>query len=152
MIGHIASDVNSSFPSDVTFINPLSPFEATSISLAFITSFNSSEFFLSRSSFFKRPAAVTILLQSVIHTFSPVTCAIESAYCFTISPTSSKSEYFFKITSPSFPVNISTGSASFIPSIVLISFGITILPKSSTRLTIPVAFIQSSIHYSIAYI
>ena len=49
-------------------------------------------------------------------------------------------KYFFKITSPSLSVNISSGSPSFILKVFLISFGITTLPKSSIRLTTPVAF------------
>src|SRR5699024_6183702 len=50
-------------------------------------------------------------------------------------------EYFFKITSPSRSMKISSGSPSRIRNVLLISFGITTLPKSSIRRTIPVAFI-----------
>jgi CRP-like cAMP-binding protein len=49
-------------------------------------------------------------------------------------------EYFFKITSPSLPVKISKGSPSLILRVLLISLGITTLPRSSILLTIPVAF------------
>jgi bifunctional UDP-N-acetylglucosamine pyrophosphorylase/glucosamine-1-phosphate N-acetyltransferase len=48
--------------------------------------------------------------------------------------------YCFNITSPSLSVNISRGSPSLILKVLLISFGITTLPRSSILLTIPVAF------------
>ena len=49
-------------------------------------------------------------------------------------------EYFFNITPPSWFVKISSGSPSRILKVLRISFGITILPNSSIRRTIPVAF------------
>ena len=64
-----------------------------------------------------------------------------SAYSFENSVSSPIGEYFFNITPPSLSVNISKGSPSLILKVLLISFGITTLPKSSIRLTIPVAFI-----------
>ena len=56
--------------------------------------------------------------------------------------TSSEFRYFFKITSPSRSVKISSGSPSRIRSVLRISFGITTLPRSSILRTIPVAFIN----------
>ena len=40
--------------------------------------------------------------------------------------------------------DVCNGSPSRMRSVLLISFGMTILPKSSTRLTMPVAFIRLS--------
>ena len=52
-------------------------------------------------------------------------------------------EYFLSIMPPSESVNISSGSPSLILNVLLISFGITTLPRSSILLTMPVAFILS---------
>ena len=71
----------------------------------------------------------------------PVDCCRASAYSFEKSVSSPIGEYFFNITPPSLSVKISKGSPSLILKVLLISLGITTLPKSSIRLTIPVAFI-----------
>ena len=78
---------------------------------------------------------------SVIQAICPVVFAKVSAYSVANSESSPIGEYFFKITCPSLSVNISSGSPSLILNVFLISFGITILPKSSILLTTPVAFI-----------
>ena len=52
-------------------------------------------------------------------------------------------EYFLKITSPSPVVKISSGSPRRMRWVRRISLGITTLPSSSMRRTIPVAFIYS---------
>ena len=80
--------------------------------------------------------------RSVISAVQPDTCARLSAYCFAKVLISPMGEYFFKMISPSRSVKISSGSASRMRSVRRISFGITILPRSSILLTIPVAFIQ----------
>ena len=78
---------------------------------------------------------------SLIKIMFPTTCCKLSAYSLEKSVSSPIGEYFLRITPPSLSVNISSGSPSLILNVLLISFGITTLPRSSIRLTIPVAFI-----------
>ena len=59
-------------------------------------------------------------------------------------------EYFFKIIL-SLSKYISTDSPSFIFIFFLISFGITILPKSSILLTTPVDFKKITLSYHYIY-
>ena len=58
-----------------------------------------------------------------------------------INPGATIGEYFFRMISPSLSVKISMGVPSLILNVRRISFGITTLPRSSMRRTIPVAFI-----------
>ena len=96
---------------------------------------------LSRISLLLIPDAAITWSLSIIATGSPPFLCSTSAYWFAKFDSSPIGEYFLKITSPSASVKISSGSPSFILKERLISFGITILPRSSIRLTIPVAFI-----------
>ena len=94
----------------------------------------------SKNSFLEPPETAITVSLSVIHAICPVVFAKVSAYPVANSESSPIGEYFLRMTSPSLSVNISNGSPSFILNVFLISFGITILPKSSIRLTTPVAF------------
>ncbi len=92
-------------------------------------------------SFLGPPLTDMILSLSLTITICPIVCCSASAYSLENSLNSSIGEYFLRITPPSLSVNISRGSPSLILRVLLISFGITTRPKSSIRLTIPVAFI-----------
>ena len=95
----------------------------------------------SNQSFLDTPDTAIIVSLSVIHAICPVVLFKVSAYSDANSESSPIGEYFLSITCPSLSVNISKGSPSFILNVLLISFGITTLPKSSILLTTPVAFI-----------
>ncbi|CRH97492.1 Uncharacterised protein [Streptococcus pneumoniae] len=125
-----------------------------SLSSVIITDFRSSIVFSIRSptllfkySFFDTPDTAMIESRSHTSTLCPKLSYKASAYSFAKSPSSLIGEYFFKITSPSRSTNISSGSPSRIRKVLRISFGITTLPKSSIRRTIPVAFILMLPHF-----
>lgn len=130
MMGHTASDTHPSVPATAGSTKFLSPLSAMRISR-----FSNSSSISLPSAFpdapLSLPAAAMIWSRSAISAVYPDTCARLSAYCFANALISPIGEYFFKITSPSHPVNISRGSASRIRRVRRISFGITILPRSS---------------------
>ena len=91
----------------------------------------------------RRPLPLTARIRSLSHTkavsanWRLSTSASWAARVFT----SPMGEYFLKITSPSPVVKISSGSPRRMRWVRRISLGITTLPSSSMRRTIPVAFI-----------
>ena len=94
----------------------------------------------SKNSFLEPPETAITVSLSVIQAICPVVLESVSAYPVANSESSPIGEYFFKIISPSLSVKISSGSPSLMRRVLLISLGITILPKSSILLTTPVAF------------
>ncbi len=131
----------SSPPSDETWIKLRSPLDAISVSRLLILS-SSSLLKPFPKRFLLPPDTAMNWSLSAISAVWPDTWARLSAYCFAKVLISPMGEYFFKMISPSLSVNISSGSLSRIRNVLLISFGITIRPKSSILLTIPVAFIS----------
>ena len=96
--------------------------------------------------FFYMPANIMPLAgEGVMQAVSEVTKIafpkVKVAFDLTMVVISPIGEYFFRMISPSRSVKISSGSASRIRSVLRISFGITMRPRSSIRRTIPVAFI-----------
>src|SRR5699024_6351174 len=100
--------------------------------------------FLFKYSFFDSPATAMISSRSEISTGDCSESNKASAYSSAKFPSSFIGEYFFKITSPSRSIKISSGSPSRILNVLLISFGISTRPKSSILRTIPVAFIDDA--------
>src|SRR5690606_3727597 len=94
-------------------------------------------------SFLGAPATATTTSRSVIRAMWPVDSWRESAYSWAKSASSSRAEYFLRITSPPRSTKISRGSPSRMRSVLRISLGMTTRPRSSIRRTMPVAFIPT---------
>ena len=132
---------NSPASSNVTLTNSASFLLARKFFRSLMASSSCLLIGLPSYSFLPVPDAVTTWSQSVINTRCPVVCARLSAYSPANWLSSPIGEYFFRMISPSRSVNISKGSPSRILKVLRISFGTTILPRSSILRTIPVAFI-----------
>src|SRR5699024_9169260 len=139
IIGLIQYDFNSSsVPETISIVLASDSYD---VFLSSIVYSNCDPILLFKYSFLETPATAITSSRSHIK----IGCCKESnnasAYSVAKWPSSLIGEYFFKITSPSRSTNISNGSPSRIRNVRLISLGITTLPKSSIRRTIPVAFI-----------
>ena len=107
-----------------------------------ISSSNCLETGLSSKSFFGMPAVA--MMRSRSHTAVPMPLAAEmhSAMFLALSFSSPTGEYLRKMMLPSLSMKISSGVPSLIFMVRRSSFGTTTRPRSSIRLTIPVAFIS----------
>ena len=107
-----------------------------------ISSSNCLETGLSSKSFFGIPAVA--MMRSRSHTAVPMPLAAEmhSAMFLALSFSSPTGEYLRKMMLPSLSMKISSGVPSLIFMVRRSSFGTTTRPRSSIRLTIPVAFIS----------